>query len=70
VTLEQTYLSALLLDSLLRIEHQRALPFLFGGPSGSSALLRGQAAVHFAFERANELWCSRSRGKWISWGAR
>ena len=54
VTLKQTYLSALPLDSLLRTEHQRALPFLFAGPSGSSALLRGQAAVHFAFERAND----------------
>jgi len=47
VTLKQTYLSALPLDSLLRIEHQRALAFLCGGLSGSSALLRGQIAVHF-----------------------
>ena len=31
VTLKQTYLSALPVDSLLRIEHQRALAFLCGG---------------------------------------
>ena len=58
MTLKQTPLSALPLDSLLRIEYQRALAFLCGGLSGSSALLRGQVAVHFAFERADELWCS------------
>ena len=31
MTLKQTYLSALPVDSLLRIEHQRALAFLCGG---------------------------------------
>jgi hypothetical protein len=34
VTVKQTYLSALPLDSLLRIEHRRALALLCGGVSG------------------------------------
>ena len=46
MTLKQTYLSALPLDSLLRIEHQRALAFLCGGLSESFALLRGQVSVN------------------------
>jgi hypothetical protein len=46
------------MEGLLRIERQRALPLLCSGLSGRSALLRGQVAVRFAFERDDELWRS------------
>jgi hypothetical protein len=44
----------MLIDGLLRFEDHHALLFLSRDLSGPSALLRGQVAVHFAFERADK----------------
>jgi hypothetical protein len=44
----------MLIEGLLRFEHQRTSVFLCSDLSGPAALLRGQVAVHFAFERADE----------------
>jgi hypothetical protein len=54
MTLKRTRLSEMLIDGLLRLEHQRTLRCLCSGLSGPSALLRGQVAVHFVFERADK----------------
>jgi hypothetical protein len=54
MTLKRTRLSEMLIDGLLRLEHQRTLRFLWCGLSVPSALLRGQVAVHFVLERADK----------------
>jgi hypothetical protein len=54
MTLKQTRLSEMLIDGLLRLEHQCTLRFLCCDLSGPSAPLRGQVAVHFEFERADK----------------
>jgi len=51
--------------SLLRSKHYCGLPFLYGGLPGTSALLHGQAAVSFLFERADEF-CRSERSPCIS----
>ena len=54
MTLRQTRLSEMLINGVLRLEHQRTLRFLCCDLSGPSPLLRGQVAVHFAFERTDK----------------
>ena len=50
MTLKQTRPSGMLIVSSLIFEYQRTLLVLRSDLSGTSAPLRGQAAVHFAFE--------------------
>ena len=54
MTLKRTRLSEILIDGLLRLEHQRTLRFLCCDLSRPSALLRCQVALHFVFERADK----------------
>jgi hypothetical protein len=54
MTLRRTGLSEMLIDGLLRFEHQHTLRSFCCDLSGPSALWRGQVAVHFVFERADK----------------